>query len=56
MVLMWLVYILYPDLGTEAHLTPSLEEAREIYENAKLKNLAVTLAEVVESHQGWQAD
>lgn len=53
---MWLVYILYPDLETEAHLTPSEKEARELYEGAKKENLAVTLAQVVEDYPGWQAE
>jgi hypothetical protein len=46
-LILWLVYI-YRDAITEAHLTPSEEEAKRIFESAKLKGTTAAIAKVVE--------
>lgn len=51
--ILWLVHVFYRDASTETHLTPSEDEARLVYESAKLKGATVAIAKVTEIHVGW---
>lgn len=51
--ILWLVHVFYRDASSETHLTPSEEEAKKVFESAKLKGATVALAKVVEIYVGW---